>query len=231
MLAFINDRTYLDDVIWSSGLWFAQAYFNYHVHLIGSIDVERNSRNTKLCKYTKLLICSLVSVSRKRFEMLIIIRNPNIIKRQLWVLQSYRFRFSSIPLNCPPQKDRVFTRGQFWPSGIVVACVCLSVCVSVNPELVRAINHHTFKIEPPNLDKRCKRTWLRSLLFWGAIDLDLQGQIQLEKPNVSLFQLVHAITHHIFKLEPSNLDKRCKPTCLWYLLFWRTIDHDLHSQI
>ena len=24
-----------------------------------------------------------------------------------------------------------FTRGQFWPSGIVVACVCLSVCVSV----------------------------------------------------------------------------------------------------
>ena len=25
----------------------------------------------------------------------------------------------------------VFTRGQFWPSGIVVACVCLSVWVSV----------------------------------------------------------------------------------------------------
>ena len=24
-----------------------------------------------------------------------------------------------------------FTRGQFWPSGIVVACVCLSVCPSV----------------------------------------------------------------------------------------------------
>ena len=56
-------------------------------------------------------------------------------------------------------------------------CVCLSVCVSVNPELVRAINHHTFKLEPPKLDKRCKTTWLRSLLFCGAIDLDLQGQI------------------------------------------------------
>ena len=26
-----------------------------------------------------------------------------------------------------------FTRGQFWPSGIVVACVCLSVCPSVCP--------------------------------------------------------------------------------------------------
>ena len=59
----------------------------------------------------------------------------------------------------------------------VCLCVCPSVCVSVNPELVRAINHHAFKLEPPNLDKRCKTTWLRSLLFWGAIDLDLQGQI------------------------------------------------------
>ena len=59
----------------------------------------------------------------------------------------------------------------------VCLCVCLSVCVSVNPELVRAINHHAFKLEPPNLDKRCKTTWLRSLLFLGAIDLDLQCQI------------------------------------------------------
>ena len=59
----------------------------------------------------------------------------------------------------------------------VCLCVCLSVCVSVNPELVRAINHHAFKLEPPNLDKRCKTTWLRSLLFLGAIDLELQGQI------------------------------------------------------
>ena len=59
----------------------------------------------------------------------------------------------------------------------VCLCVCLSLCVSVNPELVRAINHDAFKLEPPNLDKRCKTTWLRSLLFWGAIDLDLQGQI------------------------------------------------------
>ena len=29
----------------------------------------------------------------------------------------------------------IFTRGQFWPSGIVVACVCLSVCVSVRASI------------------------------------------------------------------------------------------------
>ena len=28
-----------------------------------------------------------------------------------------------------------FTRGQYWPSGIVVACVCLSVCVSVRASI------------------------------------------------------------------------------------------------
>ena len=29
----------------------------------------------------------------------------------------------------------IFTRGQYWPSGIVVACVCLSVCVSVRASI------------------------------------------------------------------------------------------------
>ena len=79
----------------------------------------------------------------------------------------------------------IFTRGQFWPSGIVVACVCvcvcvcvcLSVCLCVNHLLVRTITRDLFKLGSPNLDQRCKRPWLRSLLFWGAIDLDLQGQI------------------------------------------------------
>ena len=56
------------------------------------------------------------------------------------------------------------------------ASVCLCVCPST-PELVRTITHHAFKLEPPNLNKRCKTTGLRSLLFWEAIDLDLQGQI------------------------------------------------------
>ena len=73
----------------------------------------------------------------------------------------------------------LFTRGQFWPSGIVVACVCVCLWIRlyVNHELVRAITCDPFKLESPNLDQRCKRPWLRSLLFCGAIDLDLQGQI------------------------------------------------------
>ena len=35
-----------------------------------------------------------------------------------------------------------------------------------------------------NLYQRCKLPWLRSLLFWEAIDLDLQGQIWLKKCSI-----------------------------------------------
>ena len=104
----------------------------------------------------------------------------------------------------------IFTRDQFWPSGIVVAYVCLSVCVSVcvciNQMLVRAITHHPFKLGSPNLDHRCKRPWVRSLFFFflwgggGGINLDLQRQIELQSQNLPHFQLVHDITHHQLKL-------------------------------
>ena len=34
------------------------------------------------------------------------------------------------------QVQLIFTRGQLWPSGIVVACVCLCVCVCVCPSII-----------------------------------------------------------------------------------------------
>ena len=46
--------------------------------------------------------------------------------------------------------------------------VCVSVCVCGNHMLVRAITHQPFELGSPNLDHRCKRPWLRSLLFWGG---------------------------------------------------------------
>ena len=87
-------------------------------------------------------------------------------------------------------------------------CVCLSVCV--NHLLVRAITRDQFKLGLPNLDHICKRPWLRSLLFWGVIDLDLQGQIELQSQNLPYFdKLVHAITHHQLKLQFPNLEQKC----------------------
>ena len=84
--------------------------------------------------------------------------------------------------------------------------VCLCVCVCGNHELVRVITRdHPFKLGSPNLDQRCKTTWLRSLLFYRTIDLDLQGQIELQNQNLPHFELVHAITHQKLKLQFPNL--------------------------
>ena len=104
----------------------------------------------------------------------------------------------------------------------------LSLPLSVRPSVtkfVRAITHHPFKLGSPNLDQRCKTPWLRSLLFLGAINLDLQGQ------NLPHFELDRTITHHPFKLGSPNLDQRCKIQRLRSLLFWVAIDLDLHGQI
>ena len=99
------------------------------------------------------------------------------------------------------------TRGQFWPSGIVVACVCPSASPSVT-KFVRAITHYPFQLGSPNLDQRCKRPWLRSLLFCGTIDRELQGQIALQSQNLPHFELVHVITHHQLKLQFPNLEQK-----------------------
>ena len=63
----------------------------------------------------------------------------------------------------------IFARGQFWPPGIVVACVC--VCVCINHLIVRTITGHLFMLGSPNLVQRSKTPWLRFLLFWGQMTL------------------------------------------------------------
>ena len=69
---------------------------------------------------------------------------------------------------------------RFYPRPVLAfgycRCLRLSVCPSVrvcgNHLLVRTITHHPFTLGSPNLDHRCKRPWLRSLLFfWGWLTL------------------------------------------------------------
>ena len=87
------------------------------------------------------------------------------------------------------------------------ACVC--VYVSVNHEFVRAITHQPFKLGSSNLDQRCKRPCLRTPLFCGMIDRDLQSQIEPQSQNLPHFEFVHAITHHQLKLKFPNLEQKC----------------------
>ena len=124
--------------------------------------------------------------------------------------QSNRMQNECRFLNCS-----IFTQGQFWPSCIVVACVCLSVT-----KFVGAITHYRFKLGSPNLDQRCKRPWLRSLMFCGTIDCDFQGQIELQSQNLSHFELVHAITHHQLKLQFPNLETKCILALFFFFFFF-----------
>ena len=59
-------------------------------------------------------------------------------------------------------------------------CMFMCVWVSVNHKLVCAIT--------PNLSQKCELPWLKSLLFRGIINLDLQGQIgfEIEIPHFEL---------------------------------------------
>ena len=58
-----------------------------------------------------------------------------VFGEQMWkILQNKLVAYPSI-FHQGSAKNIVFTRGQFWPSGIVIACVCVYVCVSVNHEL------------------------------------------------------------------------------------------------
>ena len=56
--------------------------------------------------------------------------------------------YRSAPINICYQY--IFTLGQFWPSVVVLACLWLCV----NHKRMRTC--HLFKLEPPNLDQRCK---------------------------------------------------------------------------
>ena len=107
------------------------------------------------------------------------------------------------------------------------ACVCVCVCMSVNHQLVRAITHQPFKLESPNLDQRWKRPWLRSLLFCGTIDLELQGQIELKSQNLPHFELVRAKSHHQLKSVFPNLGQKCILALSRSLLILGWIDLDV----
>ena len=68
---------------------------------------------------------------------------------------------------------------------------------SVSPSVtkfVRTIIHHPFKLGSPNLDHRCNRPWLRSLLFLGLIELDMSNLTYFQNP-VYLMMKTESVPH------------------------------------
>ena len=60
------------------------------------------------------------------------------------------------------------------------------------------------------------------------VDIDLQGQIELESQILPYFQFVRAITHQPFKLESPNLVQKCILALLRSLSILDLIGFDPH---
>ena len=112
------------------------------------------------------------------------------------------------------------------------ASVCVSVCLSVCQSLVCPSDnsgHVSARITKfgPNMQNTLVRV---PIVLWTDRPW-LQGQIQLEIPNLLHFELVCNIPHHSFKPGSSNLNQRCKIHWLRSRLFCGAIDLDLRVQI
>ena len=110
--------------------------------------------------------------------------------------------------------------------GLRVLSLPACMSLSVNHQLVRAVTQ-PFKLEPPNLDQRCKRPWLKSLLFYGTIDIELEGQIELQCQNLPHFELVRAISRHQWKSVFPNFGQKCILALFRSLYIWGWIYFDV----
>ena len=111
----------------------------------------------------------------------------------------------------------IFSRGQFWPPGIVVACICLCARPSFRPSVnnfVCAITHHPFKLGSSNVDQMCKRPWLRSLLFGGWSSTS--GQIYLYLPVICIdFCIFEIFVRHAKSLLKCSTSHMAPHIC-WF---------------
>ena len=101
----------------------------------------------------------------------------------------------------------VFTRGQFWPSHIVIAGVCVCVCLCVRQSWAcLSDNSWTVQARITKFGPEKQNTFVKIpivffvFFFWGggAIDLDLPDQIELQTQNWPHFELVQTIPHNLF---------------------------------
>ena len=86
--------------------------------------------------------CNNICFAQKHYGQCISItqrRYRRKARRRVTLINNSGLGFPLSPHSCslgrrPRNSGSVFTRGQFWPSGIIVACVC--VCVSVCPSIM-----------------------------------------------------------------------------------------------
>ena len=73
----------------------------------------------------------------------------------------------------------LINRGQFWPSGIVIACICECLCVSrsIQSRACPRDNSGPVQARIAKFEPKMQETLVKVPIVLGAIELDLQGQI------------------------------------------------------
>ena len=97
----------------------------------------------------------------------------------------------------------IFTRGQFWPSGIVVACVCVCVCVCVclcvrQSWACPSDNSSTVQARITKFGPEKQNTLVKiPIVFWGNWLWPSRSNLT-SNSKFTHFELVQTITHHLF---------------------------------
>ena len=72
------------------------------------------------------------------------------------------------------------TQGQFWPLGIVIACVCVCVCPCVclcQSLTCQRDNSGPFQARITKFGSKMQKTLVKVPTVLGAIKLDIQGKV------------------------------------------------------
>ena len=120
---------------------------------------------------------SFLAVTKQLYEWFGLSVRPSICHTFLY---AHLKNSPIMPWQCLSVHRSFFTRSQFWPSGIVIACVCVSVRVSVCVYQSLACPLDNLSAVQARITKfgwETQNTLVKMPIILGVIDLDLQGQI------------------------------------------------------
>ena len=119
-----------------------------------------------------------------------------------------------------------FTQGQFWLSGIVIACVCGSVITCVYQS--RACPHNNSSPVQARINKfgpDVQNTLIKVPIVFGD---DRPWPSRLNVTSNSNFTSFWACPHHNSSVIQVRITKKCILVLLRPLLIWGLIDFDFH---
>ena len=133
------------DPQWHTCIWYWGSKWNLHTVCWGAVGYEWSGAQPlftvgllmfalSLVDFLSLLLSPSINIKTFNFCQKYHLKNTYKICKKFHAGLKFEWGLWDLCwLSCERLPYEVFTRGQFWPSGIVIACVCVCVrvCVSV----------------------------------------------------------------------------------------------------